>query len=126
MVPIGEQRETLPLGPAEFIPAAALVVLLAGLTLAAGPATAYMDDTAMQLFAPAAYLEAVLGPGRDCGDADQAFSPSRPVGTAGCPLADASPTLQLRTVPSRPVLRDLHSELHTPPLAGTAPHAGES
>src|SRR3546814_8353092 len=50
MVPIGEQRETLPLGPAEFIPAAALVVLLVGLTLAAGPATAYMDDTAMQLF----------------------------------------------------------------------------
>src|SRR3546814_2962055 len=34
MVPIGEQRETLPLGPAEFIPAAALVVLLVGLTLA--------------------------------------------------------------------------------------------
>src|SRR3546814_8913793 len=34
MVPIGEQRETLPLGPAEFLPAAALVVLLVGLTLA--------------------------------------------------------------------------------------------
>src|SRR3546814_15168748 len=61
MVPIGEQRETLPLGPAEFIPAAALVVLLVGLTLAAGPATAYMDDTATQLFAPAAYIEAEIG-----------------------------------------------------------------
>src|SRR3546814_8350437 len=30
MVPIGEQRATLPLGPAAFLPAAALVVLLVG------------------------------------------------------------------------------------------------
>ena len=62
---MGEQRDTLPLGRAEFVPAAALVLLLVGLTFAAGPATAYMDDTAMQLFAPAAYIEAVLGPGRE-------------------------------------------------------------
>src|SRR3546814_16635591 len=48
MVPIGGRRETLPLGPAEFITAAAVVVLPVGLTLAAGPPPPYLDETARQ------------------------------------------------------------------------------
>src|SRR3546814_6293115 len=65
MVPIGEQRETLPLGPAEFIPAAALVVLLVGLTLAAGPATAYMKDTGYPHLQPARHIHGQLIPGSE-------------------------------------------------------------
>ena len=43
------------------VPAWGLVALLALLTVLAGPATRYADETARQLFAPDAYIEAVLG-----------------------------------------------------------------
>lgn len=42
--------------------AAALLLMLAGLTVLAGPLTAYTAATAGQLFAPDRYIEAVLGP----------------------------------------------------------------
>jgi len=42
--------------------AAALLLLLAGLTVLAGPVTAYTAAAAQQLFAPAGYIDAVLGP----------------------------------------------------------------
>ena len=42
--------------------AAALLLTLAGLTVMAGPVTRYTAATASQLFAPAQYIEAVLGP----------------------------------------------------------------
>jgi len=42
--------------------AAALVLVLAGLTVLAGPVTAYTAAAAQQLFAPDQYIEAVLGP----------------------------------------------------------------
>ncbi len=47
---------------AEAGPVIALLGLLALLAGAAGPITAYADATAQQLFAPASYIEAVLGP----------------------------------------------------------------
>ena len=42
--------------------AAALLLTLAGLTVVAGPVTRYTAAAAAQLFAPAPYIEAVLGP----------------------------------------------------------------
>ena len=42
--------------------AAALLLTLAGLTVVAGPVTRYTAAAAAQLFAPAQYIEAVLGP----------------------------------------------------------------
>lgn len=42
--------------------AAALLLTLAGLTVLAGPVTRYTAAAAAQLFAPAQYIEAVLGP----------------------------------------------------------------
>lgn len=44
-------------------PATALVVLLAMLTIAAGPAMRYMEAASAQIFAPDTYTAAVLGPG---------------------------------------------------------------
>ena len=48
---------------ADLLPAVALLVLLAALTLLAGPAVRYAEAAAAQLFAPAGYVEAVLGQG---------------------------------------------------------------
>ena len=45
-----------------LVPACGLFALLVLLTLLAGPATDYTQATAMQLFTPAPYIEAVLGP----------------------------------------------------------------
>ncbi len=45
----------------EAAPAAAMLALLAVLTLAAGPITAYTASTARQMFTPEAYIAAVLG-----------------------------------------------------------------
>ena len=46
----------------EAAPVIGLLALLVVLALAAGPITAYAQSTAAQLFAPAAYIDAVLGP----------------------------------------------------------------
>ncbi|MFN3943435.1 MAG: monovalent cation/H+ antiporter subunit D [Allosphingosinicella sp.] len=43
-------------------PPAAILALLAALTVFAGPATAYMEAASAQLFAPQTYIDAVLGP----------------------------------------------------------------
>ena len=46
------------------LPIVAVCILLSGtamLTIFAGPVTAYLDQTAAQLFAPSAYIDAVLG-----------------------------------------------------------------
>lgn len=58
-VSLGEQR----LGPKRWAtaPAWAIFLLLAMLTVFAGPATHYAEAAAGQLFAPDAYIEAVLG-----------------------------------------------------------------
>ena len=48
---------------AAIVPAAALLALLALLTMLAGPATAFAADAAAQLFAPENYVAAVLGGG---------------------------------------------------------------
>ncbi len=48
------------------LPLVAVGFLMAGtvmLTVFAGPLTQYMDETAMQIFTPSLYIEAVLGPG---------------------------------------------------------------
>jgi len=45
----------------ELVPASGLLVLLIALTVWAGPATAYADAIAAQLFAPTSYIEAVMG-----------------------------------------------------------------
>lgn len=45
----------------DLIPAAAILALLTALTVLAGPAMVYMDSAAAQLFAPSAYVDAVLG-----------------------------------------------------------------
>jgi multicomponent K+:H+ antiporter subunit D len=45
-------------------PPAALLALLAALTVFAGPITAYAGETSDQLFAPRGYIDAVLGRGR--------------------------------------------------------------
>lgn len=48
------------------LPLVSIGFLLSGsvaLTVFAGPVTAYLDETAVQLFAPSNYIEAVLGPG---------------------------------------------------------------
>lgn len=46
----------------EAAPVIAMIALLAVLAAAAGPITAYAQSTSAQLFAPGAYIEAVLGP----------------------------------------------------------------
>ena len=48
---------------ADLLPAATILLLLAGLTVFAGAATNYMNEAASQLFVPTAYVEAVLGAG---------------------------------------------------------------
>ncbi|MEJ7925788.1 monovalent cation/H+ antiporter subunit D [Sphingobium sp. AN641] len=48
---------------AELLPGAAVIVLMAVLVIAAGPATAFADMAATQLFTPQAYIDAVLGQG---------------------------------------------------------------
>jgi multicomponent K+:H+ antiporter subunit D len=51
------------LRPAAVWPPVGILAMLAALTLFAGPVTAYMEAASDQLFAPASYIEAVLGPG---------------------------------------------------------------
>ncbi|MBA3576432.1 MAG: monovalent cation/H+ antiporter subunit D [Sphingomonas sp.] len=46
---------------ADLMPATTILLLLAILTVLAGPAMDYMDKAAAQLFLPTAYIEAVLG-----------------------------------------------------------------
>ncbi|CAN5130016.1 monovalent cation/H+ antiporter subunit D [soil metagenome] len=46
---------------ADLMPATTILLLLAVLTVLAGPAMDYMDKAAAQLFLPTAYIEAVLG-----------------------------------------------------------------
>jgi multicomponent K+:H+ antiporter subunit D len=46
----------------EALPATFLLVLLAALTVGAGPATAYMEATSVQVFDAAGYIRSVLGP----------------------------------------------------------------
>ena len=48
---------------ADFLPAAAPLVLLAALTLLAGPVLGYAQAAAAQLFSPSGYVDAVLGRG---------------------------------------------------------------
>jgi multicomponent K+:H+ antiporter subunit D len=45
----------------DLMPATVILVLLAALTVLAGPAMDYMDSAAAQLFAPTSYVHAVLG-----------------------------------------------------------------
>jgi len=61
----GEAARPAPagVGRGEFLPSAALVLLMAALVLGAGPVTAFCDMVSTQLFAPRAYIEAVLGTG---------------------------------------------------------------
>ncbi|MCL4187755.1 MAG: monovalent cation/H+ antiporter subunit D [Rhodobacteraceae bacterium] len=61
----GAEVPDLPSGRATALPVAAalgLIGALAGLTVLAGPVSAYLGDTAAQLYAPQAYIEAVLAP----------------------------------------------------------------
>ncbi|BAK66366.1 putative K(+)/H(+) antiporter subunit D [Sphingobium sp. SYK-6] len=51
-----------PPGFTELLPVLFLLLLLGGLTVGAGVASHYAQETASQIFAPAAYIEAVLGP----------------------------------------------------------------
>ncbi len=59
--------ETMQMAPArwqrtaDLVPTVAIILLLAALTVFAGPATDYMDAAAGQLFSPTSYIEAVLG-----------------------------------------------------------------
>ncbi|MGG7646147.1 monovalent cation/H+ antiporter subunit D [Rhodovulum sp. YNF3179] len=62
---VTDETDTAPAAPARggglaFVAAFGLLAPLVGMTLAAGPVTAYLDATAAQLYAPDAYLDAVL------------------------------------------------------------------
>jgi multicomponent K+:H+ antiporter subunit D len=46
----------------EMAPVAALLALCLALTVAAGPAMNYLNDTARALYAPGGYIEGVLTP----------------------------------------------------------------
>jgi multicomponent K+:H+ antiporter subunit D len=46
----------------ELAPVAALLALCLALTVAAGPAMDYLQETAQALHAPGAYIESVLSP----------------------------------------------------------------
>ena len=50
-----------PLHMAKFIPALMIVLLLAAMTIWAGPLTSFAEDTARQIFTPEQYIHAVLG-----------------------------------------------------------------
>jgi multicomponent K+:H+ antiporter subunit D len=64
IAPAGDApREEAPARALELAPAMALVALLAALAAFAGPAAAYMEATAAQLFDRAGYIAAVLGQG---------------------------------------------------------------
>ena len=52
-------------GPAQIAPVLAMLGLLAGLAVFAGPVAAYLEQTSMQLFDRAGYVAAVLAPGAE-------------------------------------------------------------
>ena len=55
--------ENLPVPRAtDWLPAAALLGTLLGMTVWAGPLARYADATAVQLLTPQTYIDAVLGP----------------------------------------------------------------
>ena len=55
---VAVRTQGLPVSAANTV---ALILLLAALTVFAGPATDYMDAAAGQLYSPTSYIEAVLG-----------------------------------------------------------------
>lgn len=61
----GEAVRPAPRGVAskEMLPSISLIVLMVALVVGAGPVTAFCDVVSVQLFAPHAYIEAVLGKG---------------------------------------------------------------
>jgi len=60
----GEIQAADPVAPvASALVVAALLAVLAGLTLAGGPVSGYLNDTAEQIFEAGAYGGAILGPG---------------------------------------------------------------